>query len=175
MIDLNYNGVLEAKALAKQAHHEEGVRELLFDKVFDNKGRESRNAAWALTHLPSSDIKHIVPHRDSLVRLVLSTSDTSLRRLALALLERLPWEESDIRSDLLDFCLLRIVDESEPYGVRALCIKLAWLQCQHYEELCVELRHTLLMLEPSSLKPGIKNTWSKTLKMASTKCPKERF
>jgi 3-methyladenine DNA glycosylase AlkD len=48
-------------------------------------------------------------------------------------------------------------------GVRALCAKLAYLQCRHYPELLGELRQSLLMLDPALLKPGLKHMRNKIL------------
>jgi 3-methyladenine DNA glycosylase AlkD len=64
---------------------------------------------------------------------------------------------------LLDFCLGHLMDPSEAVGVRALCAKLAYLQCRHYPELLGELRQSLLMLDPALLKPGLKHIRNKIL------------
>ena len=64
----------------------------------------------------------------------------------------------------LDFCLLHLVDPAEPYGVRALCAKLAWAQCRHYTELRAELHTTLTLIEPHTISPGMRNTRTKILK-----------
>ncbi|MCR4659015.1 MAG: hypothetical protein K5650_01830 [Bacteroidales bacterium] len=157
-------GAAEVKAMARRAHGDATVREVLVSTMLTAEGREARNAAWVLTHLPTADAQHIAAHREALVRLALTTPDTSLRRLSLALLERIPWDLADVRTDLLDFSLRRLADPSETYGVRALCVKLAWLQCRHYRELQSELRQTLLLLDPATLKPGLKHTWGKVLK-----------
>ena len=155
----------DIKALAKKAHDDASVREELFATAMHAVGKEASNAAWALTHLPVADNKYIDAHRDALVQLAVSTPEVPVRRLAMALLERLEWGIDDVRTDLLDFCLEHMVRNDEPYGVRSLCMKLAYQQCRHYPELREELRQCLLLIEPSELGAGVKNTWNKTLKM----------
>ena len=155
----------DIKALAQRAHNNTVERERLFCAMFSSEGKEASNAAWALTHLPESDNNYIDEHRDALVRLAVSTPEVPLRRLSLTLLERLEWGIDDVRTDLLDFCLEHMLLPDEPYGVKALCIKLAYQQCRHYPELKEELRQSLLLMEPSELGTGVKHTRGKILKM----------
>lgn len=157
--------IAEVKALAHSAHNDAEVREGLFRAMASADRRDAVGAAWALTHLPISDNRHIAVHRAALIRLAVETPDTSLRRLSMTLLERLDWQVDDIDTGLLDFCLLRLANPAEAVGVRALCIKVAYAQCRHFPELCSELRQCLLLLEPSELKPGLKHTRMKTLKL----------
>jgi hypothetical protein len=128
-------------------------------------GREAYNSAWALTHLPATDNASIDEHREALVQLAVGTQEVPMRRLALVLLERLDWGVDDVRTDLLDFCLEHMLLPDEPYGVKALCMKLAYKQCCHYPELKAELKQSLLLMEPSELGTGVKHTRGKILKM----------
>lgn len=155
----------EVKRLAQSAHRDAKVREGLFSEALADDGRRSSQAAWVLTHLPPADNVHIDAHRGELTQVALATGDTSLRRIALALLERLEWNVDDVRTDLLDFCLEHMMMPGEPYGVKSLCIKLAYLQCRHYPELKMELRQALLMIEPEELGAGVRHTWNKILKL----------
>lgn len=157
-------GVGQAKALAAAAKADPAVRLELLRTMTADDGRRSRNAAWALTHLPKGNTRLLAAHREALADLAIGTADTSLRRLAMALLERMDWTVDDVRTDLLDCCLLRLGDPAEPYGVRALCAKLAWAQCRHYAELRAELRETLSLIEPHTIGPGLRNTRTKVLK-----------
>lgn len=154
----------EIKAMARQAHDDAAARESLFEALQDYDRDESVHAAWALTHLPKEDNIHIAAHREELVMLATTTPDTSLRRITLSLLERLEWDVEEVRTDLLDFCLEHLLLPDEPYGVRALCIKLAYKQCRHYPELCGELKQCLLLMEPTDLGAGVKHTRNKILK-----------
>ena len=153
----------EVKRLAQSAHRDAKVREGLFEEALSDDGRHSSQAAWVLTHLPADDNVHIASHREELLQVALSTDDTSLRRISLALLERLDWQEADVR--LLDFCLDRMMRRDEPYGVRSLCMKLAYAQCAQYPELKEELRQALLYIDPDELGAGVRHTRNKILKM----------
>lgn len=153
----------DIKALAQQAHRDDRKREELFATMFRNDGKESYYASWALTHLPAVDNILIAKHRHELVSLAISTPDTSLRRLSLVLLERLEWPPEEVRADLLDFCLAHMAMADEPYGVKALCIKLAYLMCRHYPELKSELRNCLLMMEPQEQGAGVRHTRNQIL------------
>ena len=153
------------KALAKSAHEDAEVRERLFRTMLSGEGKEASNAAWALTHLPKEDNIYINMYRAELVQLALITPEVPLRRLSMVLLERLDWGRDDVRTDLLDFCLEHMMRPDEPYGVKALCMKLAYSQCRHYPELCAELKQALLLMEPSELGAGVKHTRGKILKL----------
>lgn len=155
----------DIKALAKSAHEDAEVRERLFRTMLSGEGKEASNAAWALTHLPKEDIIYINMYRAELVQMALITPEVPLRRLSMVLLERLDWGRDDVRTDLLDFCLEHMMLADEPYGVKALCMKLAYQQCRHYPELCAELKQCLLLLEPSELGAGVKHTRGKILKL----------
>ena len=155
----------EIKTMAMEAHRDAVRRDGLFACMFSSEGKDSYYAAWALTHLPAADNPAIAAQRDRLVQLATTTPDTSLRRLSLVLLERLEWTVDDVRTDLLDFCLEHMMLPDEPYGVKALCIKLAYKQCRHYPELCAELKQSLLLMEPSELGTGVKHTQGKILKL----------
>ena len=155
----------DIKALALSAHNDARERERLFRTMLGGKDKEAYYAAWALTHLPTSDNIYINMYRAKLVDFATATPDTSMRRLSLVLLERLEWSIDDARTDLLDFCLEHMMLPDEPYGVKALCIKLAYQQCRHYPELKAELRNALLLMEPSELGAGVKHTRGKILKL----------
>ena len=155
----------DIKALAQRAHGDVEERERLFRSMLSSEGKEASNAAWALTHLPDSDNQYIDEHREELVRLAVSTPEVPIRRLSMVLLERLEWGIDDVRTDLLDFCLEHMLRPDEPYGVKALCMKLAYQQCRHYPELKEELRQGLLLMEPTELGTGVKHTRGKILKL----------
>lgn len=155
----------DIKALAQRAHKDAEERERMFGIMLSGEGREAYYAAWALTHLPAADNEYIDAHREALVQLAVNTPEVPLRRLSMVLLERLEWGIDDVRTDLLDFCLEHMMLPDEPYGVKALCMKLAYRQCRHYPELCAELKQCLLLMEPSELGTGVKHTRGKILKL----------
>ena len=153
----------EVKALAQRAHGDSACRDGLFAAMLGGTGKAATDAAWTLTHLPSADDVYIDMRRTPIVQLAMTTADTSLRRIALSLLARLEWADADVA--LLDFCLEHMALRDESYGVRALCMKLAYLQCRHYPELKAELRQALLLIEPDELGAGVRHSRGKILAM----------
>lgn len=157
----------EIKAIARRAHSDAAFREGLFSALQGDNHTEAVHAAWALTHLPKEDNNHIAYHREELTKKAISTPDTSLRRITLSLLERLDWSTDDPPEhylQLLDFCFQHMMSADEPYGVRSLCMKLAYSISLPYPELLGELRQSLLLLEPTELGAGVRCTRNKLLK-----------
>ncbi|MBP5535539.1 MAG: hypothetical protein J6X62_01970 [Bacteroidales bacterium] len=163
----------EIKAIARRAHNNATKREGLFDAIQSTNREVAVQSAWALTHLPKGDNEHIARHREALVVLATTTHDTSLRRITMALLERLDWQSIEVDDTpayyitLLDFCFEYMMRADEPYGVRSLCMKLAYKISQPYPELLGELRQSLLLIEPSELGAGVRHTRNKLLKLIS--------
>lgn len=147
----------DIKALAKKAHENAAFRNRLLSVMLD-AGDDAVTSAWALTHLPPSDTPQLATRRHELISLAVTTPSTSLRRLALTLLERMAWEEEDVDTALLDFSLRHLAMDDETAGVRSLCGKLAFHQCRHYPELLEELRQSLLMLRPTPMSQGVRHT-----------------
>ena len=142
---------LSGSEVRKLAHEMPATQ--LYDNIFHPDGRVARNAAWVLTHKPASEIRTLP--QDCLIDLAISISDTSLRRLVLALVERQPIDKETLRTDFLDFCLTHMVMLEEPPGVQALCMKLAHRMCSFYPELQHELYATLNMMQAEHYKPGL--------------------
>lgn len=162
--------IADIKAIALRAHNNATVRESLFAAMQGDDRDEAVHAAWALTHLPKGDNDYIAAHREALVALATATADTSLRRITLTLLERLDWSVPDPDDvpeyyvALLNFSMEHLMMSDEPYGVRSLCMKLAYKLSLAYPELLEELRQSLLMTEPSELGTGVRHTRNKILK-----------
>lgn len=150
-------GASEVGALAKEV-----TCSLLLTCLDDADIRVARNAAWVLTHKPLSEIRMLPP--DRLIDLALTTSDTSLRRLVLCLVEKIPMSQEGMRTDLLDFCLLHMRLPQEPTGVQALCMKLAYSMCSPYPELLHEFQETLSIMQPELYKPGVRHLINKMKK-----------
>lgn len=159
----------DIKAIARRAHDDAAERERLFAAMRGDDREEAVHAAWALTHLPKGDNDHIARHREALTALATTTPDTSLRRISLALLERIDWTVTDPDEvpeyyvKLLDFSMEHMMMPDEPYGVRALCMKLAYTLSLPYPELLEELRQSLLLIEPTELGAGVRHTRNKIL------------
>ena len=161
--------IAEIKAIARRAHDNAAFREGLFETMLGDDRDEAVHAAWALTHLPKEDNNHIAVHREALTSLATTTPDTSLRRITLTLLERIDWTVADPDEvpeyyvKLLDFSMEHMMMPDEPYGVRSLCMKLAYTLSLPYPELLEELRQSLLLIEPTELGAGVRHTRNKIL------------
>lgn len=142
-------------------------KEQLYQSVFDSDTRVAGNALWCLTWFNNKEAKWLIPKRSELVKLALSTDNTTIRRLSLNILNGMPWMKEDVRTDLLDFCIERILLPTEKPGVRTLCIKLAYKQCRYYPELSAELRMVLAELYNQSLCPAIASIHKNILKQLS--------
>ncbi len=130
------------------------VKTALYSLITDIDNRVGYNALWIMTHFSNEGIRWLIQQRDQLIDLLITTDHTGKRRLLLALLERMPTEKKNLRTDYLDFCLSRI-NSTEPYGIRALCMKQAFAQCRFYPELTGELIEQLEMLGYGELSPGL--------------------
>ena len=133
----------------------------LLELCFVEDARMAGNALWVGMHLSSADIQCFTPYADRFIDGSMSETTVTCRRLRLAMLERL-----DVvieRADFFDFCLQHAVLLSEPYGIRSLCIKLAYRIAKPYPELCRELQLTLQMMHPSELSPGVRQVRKKIL------------
>lgn len=146
-------------ALAQSADREE-----LFMLLFDEDKRTSDNAAWVMTHLPSSDDAWLTEKQQALINEAMHTTSITMRRLTMTLLLRTEFSADDIRTDFLDFCLDMMMRPDQPNGVRSVAMKLAFLQCCHFPELLAELRQTLDIMEPEFLSPALKTTKRTLLK-----------
>ena len=141
-------GGAEVRALSKEV-----PCSLLVPRLYDEDIRVARNAAWVMTHKPVSQVRTLP--LDSLIDLVMSTPDISLRRLVLNLVEKQEIPEESMRTDFLDFCLLHMHLPDEPPGVQSLCMKLAYRMCRPYPELMHEFHETLSLMQTEHYKPGM--------------------
>lgn len=113
----------------------------------------SNNAAWVMTHKPDSEIRTLP--QDEIIDIILTTTQVTLRRLCLNLVDRQIIAAESIRTDFLDFCLLHMTLPDEPVGVQALCMKLARRMCAFYPELEQEFQQTLRLMHAEHYKPGL--------------------
>ncbi len=126
----------------------------LFNLVADDDERVGYNALWVLTHLHSAFMPSIASHRDFLIDKLLRTDHSGQKRLILNLLERLPVNKQNLRTDFLDYCLSKI-NSGEPYAIRSLCIKLAFKQCRLFPELLAEFKQVIGMIDVANESPAI--------------------
>lgn len=140
------------------------VKQHLYRLLFEEDKRVSDNAAWIFTHFDLHTNQWLYDKHDELVDEAMRTVSTTKRRLLLTILLRQPFTEATFRTDFLDFCLHRMMSVSEPVGVRALCLKLAYQQSLFFPELLAELQNTLELMEPDLLQAGLKTARRNVLK-----------
>lgn len=149
-------GVHEVKDICRECGSAAGseMREEIFSCISDEDDRVSYNALWVLTHLPSEHRGWLALRRDEMVTQLLRCSHKGKMRLLLTILEDLPVNEEDVRTDYLDFCLSKI-NSNEPYAIRALSLKQAFAQCRFYPELLHELQMIMDVMTHGELSPGL--------------------
>lgn len=150
--------------LLVQGEQNHSLKEQLYQLTLDNDRRVATNALWVFTHFAVVDNEWLYAKHDQLIDRCLKEQDVTKLRLMLTLLLRQPYTEEDIRTDFIDFCLMRLTDPKSPYAVRALCIKLAYEQMRYWPELLNELRQTLNMISCEPLSPGLRSAWRQVMK-----------
>lgn len=147
-----------------QGEQNHSLKEQLYQLTLDNDRRVATNALWVFTHFALADNEWLYAKHDQLIDRCLNEKDATKLRLMLNLLLRQPYTEEDIRTDFIDYCLMRLTDPKSPYAVRAQCIKLAYEQMRYWPELLNELRQTLEMISCEPLSPGLRSAWRQVMK-----------
>lgn len=150
--------------LLVQGEQNHSLKELLYQLTFDADRCVATNALWVFTHFSAVDNEWLYAKHDQLIDRCLKEEDATKLRLMLNLLLRQPYTEEDIRTDFIDYCLMRLTDPKSPYAVRAQCIKLAYEQMRYWPELLNELRQTLNMISCEPLSPGLSSAWRQVMK-----------
>lgn len=150
--------------LLVQGEQNHSLKELLYQLTLDDDRRVAVNALWTFTHFALADNVWLFAKHDQLIERAITEQDVTKLRLILTLLLRQPFDEEDIRTDFIDYCLMRLTDPKSPYAVRAQCIKLAYEQMKYWPELLNELRQTLNMISCEPLSPGISSAWRQVMK-----------
>ena len=142
---------VQVMAIANNLHHDECGIEAMFTAMKQaDKPRVAYNAAWALSHLSKEDKRiYLLPYYGELVDMATSAELCFRRGLILTILADL-----EPNGNLLDFCLIHMIDPKESDGSRSAMIKLAARMCKPYPELCKELALCLDMM-PQDLSPSI--------------------
>lgn len=131
--------------------------------VHDEDYHVARNALWGLTKATDKELAQLLPLRDELIELAMTTENSSVRRLAMNVIVRLPMEEDEVRTDFLDFCLAHATDVAEYPGIQSLAIKLAWRMCAFYPELMGEFIRMLKAMEMDYYKPAVRSIRNRIL------------
>lgn len=160
---LSMDGINEI-CLLVQGEQNHSLKEQLYQLTLDNDRRVAVNALWVFTHFAVVDNEWLYAKHNQFIDRCLNEKDATKLRLMLTLLLRQPFDEEDIRTDFIDFCLMRLTDPKSPYAVRALCIKLAYEQMRYWPELLNELRQTLNIISCEPLSPGLRSAWRQVMK-----------
>ena len=162
---LNDIAELSAVVAGNENNHR---KEELYQLSFDDNKRVANNAFWIFTHFDEANNEWLLCKHNNLIDRVIVEKNETKCRLMLSLLLRQPFEEESLRSDFIDFCESKITACSQPYAIRAYCMKLAYEQMKYYPELLAELKATLDMLsqEPlsSALLSAKNQVWKKIKK-----------
>ena len=150
--------------LLVQGEQNHSLKEQLYQLTLDDDRRVATNALWVFTHFALADNAWLYAKHDQLIDRCLNEKDATKLRLMLNLLLRQPYTEEDIRTDFIDYCLMRLTDPKSPYAIRAQCIKLAYEQMKYRPELLNELRQTLEMISCEPLSPGLRSAWRQVMK-----------
>lgn len=160
---LSQSEIMQLCASTHGAHNNH-LKEKLYQLTLDDDRRVAVNALWTFTHFAAADNEWLYAKHDQLIERAITEQDVTKLRLILTLLLRQPFDEEDIRTDFIDFCLARITDARAPYAIRAQCIKLAYEQMRYWPELLDELRQTLEMISCEPLSPGLRSAWRHVMK-----------
>lgn len=139
--------IREIRNLAKQF----STQELLL-LITEGDKIVARNAAWALTHKTDKEVQSI-PQQE-LVHIILESDYEWVQRMLLSVVERQSITK-EFSTDLLDFCLFRMVNPDYPCGIQALCLKLAYRMSRYYPELAHEFDQVVQMAQHIDFKPGM--------------------
>lgn len=141
-----------------------GNLENLF-RLVDSADRQiGINALWCLTHVQKRDGDWLQSRQGDLIDMLLAETHTGRKRMLLQLLREQDYNPETIRTDFLDFCLVKINAECEPYAIRCFCMYCAFKMCRFYAELIAELEERLDMLAQQSLSPGLMSALRTTRK-----------
>lgn len=132
-----------------------GIIDALHGLSSGENARVATNALWILTHLDETLSQQLWCRQTELMQRAVRETNATHLRLILTLLLAMPYNANDLSPEFLDFCLEHITATSQPYAVRAQCMKLAFMQCRHYRELTDELERLLEMMSYESLSPGL--------------------
>lgn len=147
-----------------QGEQNHQLKEELYALTNDSDRRVATNALWVFQHFTKADNEWLYAKHDDLIDHCLATSDATKLRLTLSLLLRQPFEESQVRTDFIDYCLDHLTDARQPYAIRSQCMKLAYLQMRYWPELLEELKRTLELVARNPMSPGIKSAWRQIMK-----------
>ena len=160
-IDMND---IEAIRVYTHGKENDARKEELYRVMMEDEGRAGGNAVWIFSHFTEEDNEWLFSKQQELIDAVMCTKNVTKRRIMMVLLEKQPFTEKGFRADYLDFCFAHMAMVQEPYGVRALCMKQAFVQCSLVPELLPELEATLQLMDDNFLSSGLRTAKRNVLK-----------
>lgn len=148
----------------------------LYRLTKDDNRRVATNALWVFTHLATAGDAWLASKRAELIDRVLQEGcDATRVRLMLTLLLRCEFRKDEVSAEFVDFCLEHTCASSQPYAIRALCMKLAYKQCCHYPELLAELKSILDVMAEEPLSAGLLSARRQVMKRIKSANRKNRI
>lgn len=154
----------DALAIYRAAKAEGGLLKFARQFLDDGDLQVQRKVLWSLCKADREEISALKAVQDKLIDLAMLTSDASVRRMSLSLVERMRIEADELRTDFLDFCLDRMVRLDEHSSIQALCMKLAFRMCRFYPELAGEFRRIVENMDLEYYSPAVHSVWRKVLR-----------
>lgn len=150
---------------AKSFHNDEYSISSLCDLMLSSSDeRVAYNAAWILYYLSVEDKNmYLKPFYDRIVDMGISPDIKIRRGLVLSIIVDMVTTEN-FRTDLYDFCIVKMNDRKESDSSRSVMIKLAAKMCQSFPELAAELAVCLEALREET-KPSIATACRNALKI----------
>ena len=147
---------LYVNELCHRAQTDSRIMNELYLLATDDDEKTSWNALWVLSSLTNQEsLTWLCQKHDELINLALKETHDGKRRLILNLLSKQEFDKDDLRTDFIDFCMSRMLSATETVASKALCVKMAYKQCLHYEELTQELKQCLDMMQQEQLPPAV--------------------
>jgi len=148
-------GIKTIKEIINYTQNNDDRKKELYALLYDSDEVVSYQAAWVMCHFSKEDNKWLYDKQNEMIEELFVCNHTGKRRLILTLLQKQSFS-NPVRLDFYDFCMERLFSENEPTGVQTLCLKIAFQISRNIPELFNEFFHTLKLLEPDFLKPGLR-------------------
>lgn len=147
---------LYVNELCSIAQTDSRIMNELYLLATDDDEKTSWNALWVLSSLTNKEsLTFLCQKHDELINLALKETHDGKKRLILNLLSKQEFSKDSLRADFIDFCMSRMLSATETVASKALCVKMAYKQCIHYEELKQELKQCLDMMLQEQLPPAV--------------------
>lgn len=124
----------------------------ILNVIIRGEDKKSWFAAWILCGL-----KHILftdEDYEALIDYTLHCGSESIVRMTISLLAK-SHKAGYFRSDLLDFCLDKMMNPKVSVGVRSVCVKLAYELCKVDSDLMNEFKMLLQYMDENEMSPAV--------------------